>query len=270
MDSFEFNKIAGAVLFTVLCIMSLGIVAEMIYEPAAPEKPGYEIEVAALPGGEGGGPAAATVEPIAVRLASADLGRGESAARKCGACHTFQKGEANKVGPNLWGIVGAVLGHLDNFSYSATVREHKASGDTWTYERLDEFLANPRGAMPGTIMAFAGVRRPEERSDIILYLRSLADSPVPLPAVAESPAEGAPPAEGEAPAEGAPPADGAAPGGEAPAPAPESPAPEAPAPETPAPEAPAPAPETPAPAPEAPAPAPETPPAGEGSPAPAQ
>ena len=212
MDSFELNKIAGAVLFTILVILSLGIVADAIYGAVKPELPGFEIAVTEPgegPSVEAGPPS----EPIAVRLAKADLAAGEAAAKKCLACHTLPQGQPAKVGPNLWGVVGGPMAHAAGFSYSAAIVEQKAEGATWTFENLDHFLQNPKRFMPGTKMGFIGVRKDDERANLIAYLRTLSDSPVPLPApVAAAPAEAAP-AEGGAPADDTtPPAEPVAPG----------------------------------------------------------
>src|SRR5262245_12612534 len=111
MDSFEINKILGALLFTCLCLLSLNIGAEALFHPAKPAKAGYEVAEAEQKGG-GGGEAAKpeAAEPIAQRLASASPEKGESAVKKCAACHTFGKGEPNRVGPNLYGVVGRPKG----------------------------------------------------------------------------------------------------------------------------------------------------------------
>jgi cytochrome c len=179
MDSFELNKIAGAVLGTCLFLLSMNIVAGSLFHAHKPEKMGFEIAVPETPAGGTAQAAAGPVEPIEVRLASSSVEKGLAAAKKCVACHDFTKGGPNKVGPNLWGIVGSNKAHLGNFAYSGGMKGMEGS---WTVEDLDKFLTNPRGVVKGTTMAFAGVSRPAERADIIAYLNSLADSPKPLPA----------------------------------------------------------------------------------------
>lgn len=183
MDSFELNKIAGAVLFTILVILSLGIVADAIYGASKPEKPGFEIAAIEPEDGHstGAGGEAPVVVPIAVRLASADPVKGEADAKKCLACHTLAQGEPAKVGPNLYNIVGGPMAHQAGFAYSDAILKKKAEGGTWTFENLDHFLMNPKAFIPGTKMTFIGVKKDTERADVIDYLRTLSASPVPLP-----------------------------------------------------------------------------------------
>jgi len=183
MDSFEINKIMGAVLFTCLCLLSLNIAAEALFHPAKPAKPGFEVAITETPAA--GGPAAATPdEPIAKLLASADVSKGESSAKKCGACHTFGKGEPNRVGPNLYGVVGRARASVAGFNYSAAM---KAKGGTWTVDELNAYLIKPQAMVPGTTMSFAGVPKGSERADLIAYLNSKSDSPAALPKAAEAP-----------------------------------------------------------------------------------
>ena len=225
MNSFELNKILGAVLFTLLVVMSLGIVAEAIYAPAEPEKPGFVIEVADEAPAGGAAQAVAEDPPIAVLLASANVATGETVAKKCAACHNFVEGAGAKVGPDLYGVVGRPIGDMQGFKYSETFQKAHAAGDKWTYEHLYHFLKKPSADMPGTAMGFAGLPKPQDRADLIAYLRTLAATPEPLPTPEAAPA--AAPAEGAAPAA---PAEGAAPAAPAPAaPAPAEPAPAAPA-----------------------------------------
>ena len=183
MDSDEINKYLMAFLSTCLVLLSLNIAAGALFSPPKPAKPGYEIAVTEEPA-KGAGPAApAEQEPIGKLLASADPGRGETAARKCAACHTFGKGEPNKVGPNLWGIVGRPRASVPNFNYSAAM---KAKGGNWTIDDLNTYLINPKAMIPGTNMTFAGLPRGSERADVIAFLNTRADNPAPLPKAAEA------------------------------------------------------------------------------------
>ena len=211
MDSFELNKIMGAVLGTLLFVMGAGFVAEAIYHPIEGRGPGYALpEPEVVAGGEAA--EAAPEVPLGILLASASAERGQAAARKCQSCHNFGEGEPNKQGPHLYDVVGRAEGSVSDFAYSDAMLAHNAAGDVWTYENLNHFLTKPSDYAPGTKMNFAGIRTAEERADILAYLQSLSGSPVPFP-----PAEEAAPAEGEAAPVVAP--EDAAPG-EAGAPAP--------------------------------------------------
>ena len=177
LDSFELNKILGAILGTFLITLSLNIIAGSIFTPKKPAQPGYDIPVSEQPAAGGG--AAVQEEPIEQLLANAKPEKGASVAKKCLACHDFAKGGPNKVGPNQWGILGAPHAHKEDYNYSKAMSA--LHDKPWTYEALDEFIAAPAATVPGTKMTFAGVKKPEERADIILYLRSLSDNPEPLP-----------------------------------------------------------------------------------------
>ena len=127
--------------------------------------------------------------PIAVLLQHASVDKGKNVARQCQVCHTLEKGGPNRVGPNLWGIVGDERGKdRGGFNFSAAM---KAKGGKWTYEELNKFLTNPREYIPGTAMTFAGLSRDEQRADVIAYLRTLSDNPVPLPPPPAAPAKSA-------------------------------------------------------------------------------
>src|SRR5262249_49185859 len=148
MDSFELNKILGALLFGLLCLLSLNLAANAIFTPGKLEKPGYEIAVPEK--GEGGGTQVASAQPdqpIETLLASADVKRGETAAKKCQTCHTFEKGGPNKVGPNLWGVVSRERAHQAGFNYSAAM---KGKGGEWSIDDINTFITNPKAFVPGT------------------------------------------------------------------------------------------------------------------------
>ncbi len=196
MNSFELNKVLGAILGTCLILLALNIGAGALFAPAAPAKPGFAI--AAKTEGEGAkAPAKEPEKPIAVLLASANVEKGKSIAKQCGACHTFEKGGPNRVGPNLFNIVEDERGKdRGGFNFSAAM---KAKGGEWTYEELNKFLTNPRGYIPGTAMTFAGISNDQQRADVIAYLRTLSDNPKPLPTAAEA-APAAAPAAPAAPA----------------------------------------------------------------------
>ena len=184
MDSFELNKILGAVLGTCLILLSLNITAGAIFSPPKLAKPGYEVAVQeAAPSGPAGA-APVAQEPIETLLARATVERGVTAAKKCAACHTFEKGGRNLVGPNLWGIVNRPKTSVPVFNYSAGM---KSQSGNWTIDQLNTYLLNPKAMVPGTNMNFAGLPRGSERADTIAYLNSLADNPAPLPKAAEAP-----------------------------------------------------------------------------------
>ena len=184
MDSFEVNKVAGGVLGTLLATMALGLVAGWLYEPEAPAKPGYDLPMAAAEtSGAGDGQTAAPAKPLPVLLASANVEKGASLAKACGACHNFEKGAGAKIGPPLWGVVDRPVGSIPGFSYSAAI---KGKGGDWSLDNINAFITSPKSYAPGTKMTYAGESDPQKRADILDYLHTLSDNPKPLPAVTET------------------------------------------------------------------------------------
>lgn len=202
MDSFEWNKIAGAVLGTLLFVVAVRIATGFIFEVKPPEKPGYVVQGVEVPTGTGATQAAAAEEQVpdwGTVLPKASVSDGKSISTRCEQCHDLSKGGPNKIGPNLWSIVDSPRGEdRGGFAFSAAM---KAKGGKWTYDELFKFLKSPGAYIPGTKMSFAGLRSPDDRVNLISYLRTQSDSPAPIPP--PQPAKAAPaqvPKTGQAPA----------------------------------------------------------------------
>ena len=205
--SLQPNKILGAVLAVAVVAFAVDFLADQIFAKQDLKAPGYVVDMSAAPAvASTEAPAPATVEPnanapaadatqqaagaaptaasdappIADRLKAADAADGEKTARVCTACHSFADSGANKVGPGLWEVVNRKPGTHEGFKYS-TAMVTFGEAHTWDYATLDTYLTNPKAEVPGNKMAFAGVKKPEDRANLIAYLRSLSASPAPLP-----------------------------------------------------------------------------------------
>ena len=173
----NFNTVAGCVLASALFAMVLGKVSNALVHPHKLDKPAIAVvdeaptAVAAAP--------AAELPPIGPKLAGANVEAGKAIFMKqCFTCHTSDKGGANKVGPNLWDVVGRKVASHAGFSYSSALQ---AKGGEWSYEDINHMILKPTAYVKGTKMAFAGLPKEQERADVIAYLRTMADAPKPLP-----------------------------------------------------------------------------------------
>lgn len=206
MDSFELNKIIGAILGTLLFVMGVGFLAEAIYSPTT-RGPGYELP---LPEGTGAEGAPTEEQPqvsLGTLLASANAEQGKAFTSKCQSCHNFAEGAGSKQGPELYGVVGRPIASFPGFAYGEALAAHGAAGETWTYEHLASFLTSPKDFAPKTKMSFGGIKNPQDLANVLAYLATLSANPVPFPAPEEAaPAEAAAtaPAAEVAPAEAAP------------------------------------------------------------------
>jgi len=215
MDSNEVNKLLAGLLGTCFVVFSVGLVSDALFASPAPEKPGFAIEATEPAEGGPAAPAEAA-KPIADLLATANVEQGAAVFKKCQACHSGEKGGPNKVGPDLWDLIDRPVAVHEGFAYSAGMKEFaKGGAEKWTYDNLNHFITSPKKFIKGTAMGFAGLPKDEDRANVIAYLRTLSDSPKPLPAPGAAADATAPakPAEGAAPAAPAPakPAEGAAP-----------------------------------------------------------
>lgn len=193
MSSLELNKIVGAVLLVLLVGQVISILGDSLVRPRTHGPAAVEVA-------EGAAPTAKkeiVIAPVSGLLASANVDKGKSIFKKCEACHTEQKGGANKIGPNLWGVVGRPVAAHEGFAYSTALKKQQGE---WDYEKINHFIAAPGKFAPGTKMTFVGLDKVGDRADVIAYLRTLADSPAPLPPPeAAKPAEAAPAAEAPKP-----------------------------------------------------------------------
>jgi len=189
MDSLELNKAAAAVLLAGIAFVGSGLIGKALVNPHIPDKLAINIVVPEAPAAAG---SAAPEPPIGVLMASADPAKGEALtkAQGCVACHTFNKGGAAGVGPNLYGVIGAPHGHMPGYQYSNALKSKQGN---WTFAEMSEWLLKPSAYAPGTKMSYAGLADPKKRADIIEYLRTLSDNPEPKPPVEEAAASAATP-----------------------------------------------------------------------------
>ena len=186
MDDLKFNKVAAGFLLAALLAMAGYKLSEVLVPHQELAENAYPIEVQVASASTDAPAAPKGPEPVLALLATADVNAGIKTAKKCTACHVFDKGGKNKVGPGLWNIVNADKGAIDGYDYSAALAEMEGA---WDYQALNAFLYKPKAYLAGTKMNFAGLKKPQDRANVIAYLRSLADAPVALPSDADIAAE---------------------------------------------------------------------------------
>lgn len=180
MDFFEWNKVWGALLASILAVMVLREVGSLFYYEPSYVDGGYKIDVPETPADneDANTPEEPQVD-FASLLLTANVDAGERVAKRCLSCHNFTKGGANQTGPGLWNVLGRDIASVDGFNYSNTLN---GLDGVWTYEKMNGYLENPAQWAPGTKMAFAGLNREKDRANIIAYMRQQADTPIEMPA----------------------------------------------------------------------------------------
>lgn len=180
MNTFELNKIAAGILTTLLVLYVVNMIGNIVISPKDLEMVAYplpQVEDTVLTE-EAEEAEEVEVLSLASLLIDADIKKGQKVAKKCAACHTFGQGEKNKVGPNLWNIVGRDMASMDGFSYSSALSGFNGK---WNYKSLNQFLTKPKEYIPGNKMSFRGLSKETDRANLIIYLRSMSESPLPLP-----------------------------------------------------------------------------------------
>jgi cytochrome c len=180
MDSFELNKIIGAVLLTALIVIGLGKFTDFLFHVDKPEQSAYKIEGLETVTVSTDNNKAEVEEKVDITqlLAMGDLNHGEKVFKKCSACHMIVSGGKNMIGPNLWSVIGRTAGSVGDYNYSKAM---VAYGKEWTFEEMNSYLIKPQAYVKGTKMAFAGLRKEKDRASVILFMNSKSSSPKPLP-----------------------------------------------------------------------------------------
>ena len=182
MDSFEINKIIASILLTALIIIGIGKIVDVLFYVEKPKLSAYKVE--GIDQGNSGQEASTKTEKmveavdIKALLAMGDLAHGEKVFKKCSACHMIAADGKNKIGPNLWSVIGRTAGAVNDYNYSKAM---KAYAKEWTFEEMNSYLIKPQAYIKGTKMAFAGLRKEKDRASVILYMNSKSSNPKALP-----------------------------------------------------------------------------------------
>ena len=179
MDSFEINKIIGAILLVALIVIGIGKISDLAFHVNKPETSAYKVEIQenSLVKNENINKIVEKID-IAALLALGNVDHGKKVFKKCAACHLVSKGAENKIGPALYGVIGRKVASIDNYKYSKAMANYNKE---WTFEEMNGYLKKPQKHIKGTKMAFAGLRKEKDRASVILYLNKNSDNPIPLP-----------------------------------------------------------------------------------------
>ena len=180
MSRLEFNKIIASIIVAIIIFAIIGFLGNILINDKSKEqaKNAYLIEIEETASSVSSTSNELGLEPISAFLANASIESGEKLFKKCSACHTYEKGAADKVGPNLWSLINRPLANVDGFAYSKALSDF---GGEWGYEELSQFLYKPKHYIEGTKMNFSGLKKSNDRADLILFLREQAEEPAPLP-----------------------------------------------------------------------------------------
>ena len=182
MSWFEVYKIIASIILSICIFFLIGYIGNKLVNPKIPKDQAYLIEIPESPKIKNNASLindeTISLEPVSNIMASASLENGEKISKKCSSCHNFKNGEPDKIGPNLFEIVGAPIARATGFAYSKAMANF---GGNWDYEELSNFLYKPKKYIEGTKMNFAGLKKISDRADLIMWLRLNAENPIPLP-----------------------------------------------------------------------------------------
>ena len=180
MDSFELNKIIGAILLTALIVIGLGKFTDLLFHVDKPEQSAYKIEGLETVISSSADQIEKIEQKVDINqlLAMGNIAHGEKVFKKCSACHMVASDGKNMIGPNLWSVFGRTAGSVSDYKYSKAM---VAYGKEWTFEEMNSYLIKPQAYVKGTKMAFAGLRKEKDRASVILFMNSKSSSPKQLP-----------------------------------------------------------------------------------------
>ena len=171
MSGIELNKIAAAILLASLIAMLVGFITNILYKPILqPEARGYSVETSEGPSKVAEASEEAPLD-IAELMKTANAEAGKDLVKKCAVCHSLEKNGPNKIGPNLWNIVGAEKAKVADYKYSTALT---TKGGSWDEESLFHFIHKPSQFVPGTKMSFAGLSKPQDIANVIMFLKTYA------------------------------------------------------------------------------------------------